>query len=1141
MESKNNSKNLNDKTYYIENHSCNFCNCINSYSYDYCQCSCHKDKFQDNYDMDFENGPNLNINELKMKSLKEYSYKNQNLNFNNNYPNQLKHLISSKSSANIEKFNNNGKHLLSLKKRIDNHIENIKISCMNRPQEANYLNSQKNLQLNYKINNKNENTKDIGFKEVASHYQTQKSFNLYQRYFQFSNNINTNNFNCNNSLKSQIEFNKLLNSIKGNDNNLNNNISINNINVNNSNIKYNTYTERRNNNYTKLNGNNNSPLRTSNNSYYEKIPRITNYNNNIPRNTVNYNRNNRILEKYKENNSNFNDFCSNTEYNKPFRPLNIDNGNSLNFNDKNINNNTSIQIPSNIDFKPNNLSSRTSFIENNISNINQNGGNSFKDLLNTSKKLKLDEDSISYNSSTINKSYNKLCQDTDKNSNNNYNKSYTEPRYSNTSKNTENDNVNIQLNYLETNNSHNENENELLESKDINGENNNNFIVTFGAKGNNEIKNIIASVKNELNNRSDVNNNNRDNKKRSENTDQKINKIIIDYENLKKRYAPNKLFIGLQNNIKDLNENISINNNIILDNCSNKSTINTSKNNIYSQYKFDLFLKGDSEKNKKYIEENENYKKEINSLNNELTESKNKINELMSLVNNYQKEIYSLKNQLSNSKKDALNESRNTFNNISTSNINIHSSNKTKIGKDSFIIKIPESIIRNNLNFNKKSRNNSLSSINNNKNNNTFSNIIPNTNRNMQDKHNNIFNNFGNISNISNNYTNSNCFTNNNNISNSNISGINNEVYVKKITTTMKKKIKKSASQKLRINKDLSLNLMNKELYNRRIEYSSRNNNINNKLIYTLYQKDNRQIILSFDIIKKQFNYINFSDNDNFTINYFESFRDRGDNLLNSNSIYSINNIYNNFFYIVTGKNSDILYKYNNESKFIKKLCKFNNNHAKGCLLFHENKIFCLSGYHNKKAEMFLEEDNTLINLEEMNIERCNFSACIVQNKYILALFGYNYPTKQNLDSIEFYEIKSIDNYQNSGWKYLNYRSNNLLNLNIEGHICFNYNDEKIIFFGGFNDENKAVDGFYELMIDGYDFNDEYSNRGIFINKIDKDLNDIYKNRCYFFGNNNGFLFKDINNNLIFTAFDNNSFVHILEVDNMMHNICYLE
>ena len=1191
--------NKNDKSYnfdYSNSQTCNCCNCINSYGYCYCQC--HKNKYKENNDIDFENAPNLNINELKMKSLKDYSYNNQNINLNNNYNLSLKNMAPSKSTSNIGNFNtgSNGKHLLTLKKKIENNVDRIKSACMNKSKEGNYINGQKNRKTNNKANNLNDSN-DLNFKEVANHYKTQSNFNTLRKYYQLNNNMNSNNnnnnynknnsnLNYNNTLKSQIEFNKLLNSIKGNDNNINNNI--NNINSNISQLEYNNFTERENRHYTKINGYNNNAIRGSNNSSQDNLPQI----NNMQRNSVNYNRNNRILEKYQDsNNSNFNIICSSTEYNKPFRSLNICNDNSINLSNKEINNNFSIQLPQNAylnNFNSNinnnnninnntniknniNYSSRNSLLENNnISNINQNDGNT---NMNSPKKLRLDDDSISYNTSALNKSYNKLLQNLDANSNSNNcsilnNISHTEPRYSNSSKNSENDNVNIKLNYLETNSSQNENENknELLESKEINGDNNNNnFIVTFGARGSNEIKNIIASVKNDLNSPNNIRFTNKNKEMRNENPDQKINNIIIDYENLKKRYAPNKLFTGLQNNIKDLNENINLNQNLnlIADNYSNKSTINSIKNiNNYSKYKFDIYLKGDINKNKALIEENEKYKEEINGLSNQLKESKNKIDELTKIITDYQKEIYSLKTQLTRSKKESLNESKNTFNNISTSNYNINSSNKTKIGKDSFIIKIPENLKRNNLNKDRRSRNNSLSNKNNTY---TYSNVKS-TNRKMQDKYINLYSNIHNISNqisnISHN-TNSNCFTYNNiNISSNNIScnniANNKEIYVKKITTTMKRKFKKSASQKIRINKvyinnNLSFDCINKDITNTCIDYSNkknnRNDNFKNRFIYSLFQKENRLVLLGFDVIKKQFHYVNFSDYDNFGVNYSESFyRDNRDNSLNNNSIFSNDN---NNFYIITGKNTDILYIYNNDSETINKLCKFKENHAKGCLLSFDNKLFCLSGNHNKKVEIFFIENKKIINLEEMNVERSNFAACVIQNKYIFALFGYNYPTQQYLDTIEFYELKNIGNYKKNyynsnnnefGWKYLQYNNNSLLNLNIEGHSCFNYNDEKIIFFGGFNAvKNNAENCIYELLVNGDTFNDEFSNRGIYVDKLDKKLSNIYKNGCYFFGNNNGFIFEEQNSRLMFATFDNNSFLHILDIENLRHNVYSFE
>jgi hypothetical protein len=375
----------------------------------------------------------------------------------------------------------------------------------------------------------------------------------------------------------------------------------------------------------------------------------------------------------------------------------------------------------------------------------------------------------------------------------------------------------------------------------------------------------------------------------------------------------------------------------------------------------------------------------------------------------------------------------------------------------------------------------------------------------------------------------------------------NKEVYVKKITTTMKKKIKKSASQKLRINKiynNLSLNLINRDMINNyNYQNIDSNNNTKNKIIYTLFTSEKKKTLLSFDIANKQFNLIKYTDLDNFELNYNESYIIKENNLLNNDSIFLINNSKNKNFYIVTGKNTDLLYMFNSENKTMNKICKFENNHSKGCLIYFNNNIICLSGNHNKKVEIFSETNNLLVNIDEMNIERCNFSACIIQNKYIFALFGYNYPTQQYLDTIEFYEINNLEqnlnNYNNKcGWKYLNYKNDKFWNLNIEGHLCFNFHDEKIIFFGGFNGKNnEAVDSFYQLVLNGDNFNLDQSNRGVYVEKINTKLNDIYKNGCYFFGNNNGLMIEDN----LFSSFDNNSHVHILDIDKMIYNIYSFE
>ena len=395
-------------------------------------------------------------------------------------------------------------------------------------------------------------------------------------------------------------------------------------------------------------------------------------------------------------------------------------------------------------------------------------------------------------------------------------------------------------------------------------------------------------------------------------------------------------------------------------------------------------------------------------------------------------------------------------------------------------------------------------------------------------------NNFNNISKISNN-TNSNCLTNNN-ISSSNASRckLNNDIYSKKITTTKQKTFRKSASQKLRINKIK----INDIIYSKPLEARR-----NSKFLYKVFIKNDKIELLSFDIINHVFNIINFIDCDNFYSDFKESYYNNKDD---NNSIY-LNNEKNNDFYIVTGKNCNKLYKYDYETNTMKKLYSFKNNHSNGCLLFINYNIICLSGNFNKKVEIFSEQNNCLINLPEMNIERSCFSCCLIKNEFIFALFGYNFPSQKYLNTIEYYELGdeinlkyNYINIKSDRWRYLNYKDNNSLNLGIKGHLCFNYLDETIIFFGGFNgNKTEAVDCFYKLNLSD-DFYLEQNNEDCYVEPLSQKLKDISKNRIYYFGNDNGFLFDYNQNNILFAAIDCNYYAHILELNNFKHNIHYL-
>ena len=1072
-----------DYNKYPKNNKCPFCKCITSFCYGSCQCKCHQEnmKSNNNYIIDYDQLPNLNIDEFRMKTLKEYT--------SNNILNHTQKTLNSSRSMNVldnVNLNSNGINTYYTIRNNRNNLNTSNSMYINNSQEGNYLN--KNIKIDTGMINSGKNM-NINFRNkydaMLSHYKTQSNFNNLKKYYQLNNEDKKISDIDNNSIKKHLKFNKLFSSIKTDETiNKKKNFKI-------PNKLYNTFIKRE----------NNFPSE-SNEFVFEPNFIVDNAEiaNNIERKT--YNIQSYRLENYKNNfEPNFINNGFKTEYNKDFRTLNFKNK-SINLNDENIvirNDN----VKSTLDKYENSISSNFSR-DLSLYNNYQNGGD--KQFINDSQindnnigENKLINEQKLYNIryiDNINNKYFSSLEINKDNLNQENNINRQDHQDANTNKIIESDkgkrNKNIKIN-TSTQIENKNKKNEFIESKDINIDN---FILTFGAKGNNELK----SKNKKLNGKS--------------NSDENINNIINDYENLKKKYAPNRLFTGLQNNINNFNDKIN--------NKKDNSNLKTKLN--FSISRFNLNLKG----------ELNNSHEEINKLKIELNKAKNKIEELSKLVMDYKNEINILKGQSSKSKMESINNSQiNTINNISSSNNN---SNKTKIGKDSFIIKIPESLIKRRANKGKKNKNESSNEITNsnmnNKENNEIKTLLDLTNNTYRKIHiRNNSNNFNNISNISN-TTNSNYLTNNN-ISNNNITNITtNDIYTKKITTTMKKKFRKSASQKLRINK------IRQKLYIKPVD-SKRTS----KLIYTIIPQNNNIELLSFDIIKRQFNIINFVDSDDFEKNFNESCQN---NKEDNNSIY-LNSDKSNDFYIVTGNNCDKLYKYSSENNCIKQLCTFKNNHSNGCLLYVIDKIICLSGNYNKKVEIFSEKTNSIINLPELNIERSNFSCCFIKNEYIFALFGYNFPTKQYLNTIEIYNINEFQNSNNNyininddEWRILSYKDNNSLNLFIKGHSCFNYFDEKIIFFGGFNGyKNEAIDCFYQLNIpENFDVDD--NNEDIYVEPLDKKLSDINKNRIYYFGNNSGEIIEINRDNTFFASLDSNYYAHIFDVNKLKHSIQYL-
>ena len=334
---------------------------------------------------------------------------------------------------------------------------------------------------------------------------------------------------------------------------------------------------------------------------------------------------------------------------------------------------------------------------------------------------------------------------------------------------------------------------------------------------------------------------------------------------------------------------------------------------------------------------------------------------------------------------------------------------------------------------------------------------------------------------------------------------------------------KTSLSKKLNLNTDLSLSDSEKNENNDEYNKIKRNIDISSKTIFSVYYKYNKISILAFDYENKLFSLHDFSDFGNFEENYKLSLNNKGNLFLNVGK----------YLYIITGKNYDLLYLFDSEKKTIIKLCKLGNNHSNGNLICYENNLICLSGDFNKSVEIYYIKKNIWDKMPEMNKERSSSGVCILNNKYIFNLFGYNSPSKQYLDNIEYFDMT---NKLNKSWKLIDCKA---FSLKIKNFFSITQNN-KIIIIGGIiyneNEEEKIKynNNFIKMMFS----EDNFGNiNDIKIEELIWKIKDNNKNKDYSFLN----IEKKIEdkNEVIYEVFDDKYNCHIFKGINNTHDIFY--
>ena len=659
-----------------------------------------------------------------------------------------------------------------------------------------------------------------------------------------------------------------------------------------------------------------------------------------------------------------------------------------------------------------------------------------------------------------------------------------------------NNNYIFKQNYNKINNKNNYNYNILKKKEKLdnicssNFKNNNNYLKKDYSSLENKIKNIEKKNKQNLMKKNGI-------KERKE-----------EYEN---KYGKNKNIFIKKNNNKFQKENKKINNN----NNSNNSNNRLVKNLTFNKY------------NEEYIYIPNQYLK----------------NNLLDNENNYQNiqnEIYNTNNSL---------EQRNDYNNNDNDNINNNSEYlniQLNLDKKNYLEKYNTNYILSNDN-NFEIEKFGISIQNQENKNKLIKNLYNSINQNYEfcttpSKINNT-NDIQNPSNLS-----SYCPNSKNNELKNDYKILSSPSIIKSDkknkTETVAEKVRKLINQKAKNNNNLSLSTKlnidtNLSLSDENEIQNDYNNNINRNIaissqsIFTIYFSYEKPTILCFDIENKTFSFQDYSDFGNFEENYRLS--------LNNSKNENINNDGNIFItidtnlYIITGKNYDMLYMFDSIKKTMNKLCNLKNNHSNGTLLNYENNIICLSGEYNKKVEIYSINKNEWSDLPEMLIERSNSCSCIVNNKYskyIFNLFGYNSPSKEYLNSIEYFDINKGD----SNWRYLNYNNPKLISLNICKFFCINYEDNKIIIVGGYNGkDNKYNQKFIQIILDNAE--NDFGDNNV-VEETERKLKDIDINKKYIF--NNGYkTYFNKDNGLFYEILDNQFNCHLIESSNMVHDLFY--
>ena len=278
------------------------------------------------------------------------------------------------------------------------------------------------------------------------------------------------------------------------------------------------------------------------------------------------------------------------------------------------------------------------------------------------------------------------------------------------------------------------------------------------------------------------------------------------------------------------------------------------------------------------------------------------------------------------------------------------------------------------------------------------------------------------------------------------------EMYRKKNFTLMPKVLNYSQEQ------DKNEKNNNKQINNNQNK-TEREKGFKNNISYYLYGIDRNDFLHTFDIRnkmwveKKNILEINLDDK---SYTFKKDYQYEGTILYNTLE----------GLYILTGDKTDTLYYYDAKKNSISKICKFNNSHNNGSILYDTNKncLYVFGGKKTTSCEYYSINDKRIYKLPDLITDRANASFIISQNK-IFGFFGFSYGKDTYARSIEYIDYNKKDKWiEINNIKLL--KNNILFDIESTSTMYYKQNKDQILIYSGIQGENEDFVTQYYLIYD---------------------------------------------------------------------------